>query len=242
MKEIIEMVRPLVPPGFEITESMIASFLGSRRGRQPARGGPEVLQGAVGQVQGAPEGSETRREAARSAAAEGRLVRAVVLLPPGRAHLQPGLLDAAGGQGRGEGEVGDHRRVARGDDLRRVRRARRGEDRRVPEGGRRAGQHQARDAPRGCEVGQDDAEADGRDAEADAEAEGRRRAPTRSRRRWLAFSDKELQGKGFADVDAGSSTRRSATWRSAGFVPFGDTTPPAAHGQGAARRAGAVGR
>ena len=28
MKEIIEMVRPLAPPGFEITESIIASFLG----------------------------------------------------------------------------------------------------------------------------------------------------------------------------------------------------------------------
>ncbi|HEY3384354.1 MAG TPA: M14 family metallopeptidase [Vicinamibacterales bacterium] len=28
MKEIIEMVRPLAPPGFEITESMIGSFLG----------------------------------------------------------------------------------------------------------------------------------------------------------------------------------------------------------------------
>ena len=28
LKEIIEMVQPLVPPGFEITESMVASFLG----------------------------------------------------------------------------------------------------------------------------------------------------------------------------------------------------------------------
>ena len=28
IKEIIEMVQPLVPPGFEITESMVASFLG----------------------------------------------------------------------------------------------------------------------------------------------------------------------------------------------------------------------
>ena len=58
-----------------------------RRGRQPARRRPQVLQGAVGQVQGVPQGRQARRQAARPAAAEGRLVRAVVLLPPRRARL-----------------------------------------------------------------------------------------------------------------------------------------------------------
>ena len=86
MKEIIDLVRPLAPPGFEITEGIDRVVPRPRRRREPARRGPEVLQGAVGEVQGVPEGEQARRQAARAAAAEGRVVRAVVLLPPGRAR------------------------------------------------------------------------------------------------------------------------------------------------------------
>ncbi len=88
-----------------------------RRGRQPARGGPEVLQGAVGQVQGVPEGEPSStpsgsirrsRRTARSSCG-----------PTTTSACRPSAWTSGRcprREGRGEGEVRDHRRVARGDD------------------------------------------------------------------------------------------------------------------------------
>ncbi len=108
-----------------------------RRGRQPAPRGPQVLQGALGQVQGLPQEGQARREAPRARPGQGRLVRALRLLPARPALLQPGLLDPARGQGGEEGGR-HHAREAREDDERRVHRPGRGEDRRLPEGVRGA--------------------------------------------------------------------------------------------------------
>ncbi|MCK7481378.1 MAG: hypothetical protein M0C28_32465 [Candidatus Moduliflexus flocculans] len=197
----------------------------ARGGRQSARGGPQVLQGALRGLQGVPQGRQARRQAPRPGARQGRLARALCLLPPRPALLRPGLLDPARGQG-GEAGRRAHAREAREDDQRRVHRPGRGEGRRLPQGRRRARPVQGQAGLRGAQGRHDGHQENGRDDEADAQEADAEGEADPKEKALLAWSDKELGGKGFVawkpfkhptlgDVEIG------------GAAPFADNTPPA---------------
>ena len=87
MKEIIELVRPLAPPGFEITEGMIASFLGLGAVVNPQEEDLKFYKELSDKYKEFLKANKLDAQAARAAAAEGRVVRALVLLPPRRAGV-----------------------------------------------------------------------------------------------------------------------------------------------------------
>ena len=136
MKEIIELVRPMAPPGFEITEAIVASFLGLGAVVNPLEEDLKFYK----------ELSDKYKEFLKA-----NKLDAKRLDPPqpkdgsfelwsyyhlGVPTFSMDLWTLPEAKAEEKEKSGITAGVARGDDARRVRRARRGEDRRVPEGSR----------------------------------------------------------------------------------------------------------
>ncbi len=221
------LVRPMAPPGFEITESMVASFLGLGAVVNPLEDDLKFYK----------ELSERYKEFLKAAKLDGKRLE-----PPqpkdgsfelwsyyhlGVPAFSMDLWTLPEVKAEEKEKTGITADIARSHDRRCVRGARRGEDRGVPEGGRRARQHQAGDALEGVKSAKmtpkqmagmlkqmpKPKERGGADPEAEGAAGLQRQGARRARG---------------SSPGRRSSTRRSARWRSAASRPFGDTTPPPA--------------
>ena len=217
MAEIIELVKPLVPPGMEVTEGLVAGFLELGAVVNPLEDDLKFYKELSEKYKEFLKAAKLDGKRLDPAPGQGRLARALRLLPSRPALLRPGLLDPARGQG-GEAGRRDHAREAREDDQRRVHRSRRGEGRRLPQGLRRARPVQGQAGLRSAQGRAAGHQEDGRDDEADAqEAErGGDRSEGKGPRSPGATRSSAARA---SSPGSRSSTRPSATSRSAASRP-----------------------
>ncbi len=174
MAEIIELVKPLVPPGMEVTEGLVAGFLELGAVVNPLEDDLKFYK----------ELSEKYKEFLKAAKLDAKRLDpaadkdgSLELYAYYHLGLPSFALDFWTPPEVKEEKPADEidARQAREDDQRRVHRPGRGEDRRLPQGLRRSRFVQGQAGHRGAQGRHDGHEEDGRDDEADAQEAGRRR-------------------------------------------------------------------